>query len=335
MRAPPHLSDRELVAAVDARYGVQASEFAFLPIGNDSSSFLYRVGTAEGASYVLKARKRSSFSVASLSVPHFLRRSGMSHVVAPLPTIDSRLWIEFDGFALSLYPFIDGPRGGDTPLSREQWRVLGSLTKRFHTVELPTALLDELPRERFVPSRRELVDELDEASRRMGGSDPIKRAWADAWRVRRDVIVELVQEADKLATKLAAKPLPQVLCHADLHAWNTLLDRSTHVWLMDWDEVVLAPVERDLMFIVGGIGDPQISEETASWFFEGYGTVDLDPRALRYYRFAWAVQDVAACSERIVWLHHLGEEGRHDALIAFQRMFSPGHIVDIARTSRL
>jgi spectinomycin phosphotransferase len=46
-----------------------------------------------------------------------------------------------------------------------------------------------------------------------------------------------------------------VLCHADLHTWNVLVDGDGRLWLVDWDEAILAPRERDLMFLVGGIVD--------------------------------------------------------------------------------
>jgi spectinomycin phosphotransferase len=57
VREPPaELSDETLRACLRARYGLAVSELAFLPLGHDSSAWVYRVRTAEGGAYFLKVR---------------------------------------------------------------------------------------------------------------------------------------------------------------------------------------------------------------------------------------------------------------------------------------
>ena len=57
MREPPaNLSDDTLRTALRDRYGLAVAEFAFLPLGHDSSAWVYRVRTADAVEYFLKVR---------------------------------------------------------------------------------------------------------------------------------------------------------------------------------------------------------------------------------------------------------------------------------------
>ena len=127
--------------------------------------------------------------------------------------------------------------------------------------------------------------------------------------------------------------LPHVLCHADLHTWNVLLDRDQQLWLVDWDETVLAPRERDLMFVVEGIGRDLVSSHETACFLQGYGSAAINPLALAYYRYAWAVQDMIEYGEQVLFSPDLSRESRRDALQGFISLFEPGNIVDIAFAS--
>jgi Ser/Thr protein kinase RdoA (MazF antagonist) len=86
------------------------------------------------------------------------------------------------------------------------------------------------------------------------------------------IIAALVDRADRMGRELAAEPFPRVLCHTDLHTWNVLVDAGRRPWIVDWDEAVLAPPERDLMFVVGGgIGHGLVGPGDTDAFFQGYG----------------------------------------------------------------
>ena len=165
--------------------------------------------------------------------------------------------------------------------------------------------------------------------------------WGGAWRTwddarcvvplipdRQNEFGELIDTAEALAQEVRAKDLPNVLCHADLHTYNVLVDAAGSLWLLDWDEVMLAPSERDLMFVTeGGISRDLVDTVAERNFMAGYGSVDPDPLALSYYRHAWAVQDIADFGTEAA-------DGDQDAARMLDGLFEPGRIVDLAHRSR-
>jgi spectinomycin phosphotransferase len=329
VREPPELADDAIVGALEASFGIRVRALAFLPVGNDAASWAYRVQAARGQVYFLKVRADAD-RVPGAVVPAHLQRLGVPHVLAPLASGAGAPNVLVGGFALALYPMLDARAGADGGLSARQWRQLGDAVRRVHAVRLPPELARLVGREAFRPSRRELIPDL-EALLAGGADDPLTSELAGSWRARQGVIDGLVQQADELGRHLARLSFPQVLCHADLHTRNVLVDADEQPWIVDWDEVTLAPRERDLMFVVGGgIGHGMVRPGDTDRFFEGYGQVAVDPRLLAYYRIAWAVQDIAACGEQVLLLPAVGEVTRRAAVDGFVGMFRPGNIVDLA-----
>jgi hypothetical protein len=56
MREPPALPGDTIVGALEASFGIRVTELAFLPIGNDSASWSYRVEAAGEPTFFLKVR---------------------------------------------------------------------------------------------------------------------------------------------------------------------------------------------------------------------------------------------------------------------------------------
>src|SRR5690606_31643040 len=105
------------------------------------------------------------------------------------------------------------------------------------------------------------------------------------------IVSELVSRAERLASFLQTRSLPFILCHADIHAGNILIDTSGQLYIVDWDTLILAPKERDLMYVGGGLfGGRRSPQEEEALFYQGYGQVAVDPVALAYYRYERIVQ---------------------------------------------
>jgi spectinomycin phosphotransferase len=330
VRDRPKLADETIAAAVRAHYGISIVALNFLPLGNDSDTYVYRVEADDGAAYFLKIRNQLGFSPASLAVPRYLRDAGVPHIVAPLMTTSRTLWVMVNDFALTLYPFIDGRIGGDVGISEQLWIELGRTVKQIHMTQLPPKLMAVVPRETFVPPRRGVIDDLQRAIESHVLADPAQRELAAFWNSRRDQIRALVNRADALGRQLRATSGPLVLCHADLHTRNVLLEGPEQMWVIDWDETVFARKERDLMFFVGGIMPKLLQPHHTEYFLRGYGDAAIDRDALVYYRHAWAVQDIAADGEQVFFLPELSDASRQHAVRMFMSLFEPGNIVSIA-----
>jgi spectinomycin phosphotransferase len=330
MREAPKLAEATIAAALRAHYGISIASLTFLPLGEDSASAAYSVHAADGAVYFLKTRSRPRFNPANVAVPRYLREMGVPHILAPLLTKSQTSWVMMNDFALTLYPFVDGRIGGDAGLSEQHWIALGRTLKQIHTSLLPPDLMQIVPRETFVPSRRSVVDDLENAVSGQVLADPEQRELAAFWNSRREQIRRLVNRADALGRRLREASAALVLCHADLHTRNVLLEGKEQLWVVDWDETILAPKERDLMFFVGGIMRELLQPHHTEYFFRGYGDTAIDPDALVYYRNAWAVQDIGAYGELVFFLREFGEASRQHAVRRFMQLFEPGNIVSIA-----
>jgi spectinomycin phosphotransferase len=101
--------------------------------------------------------------------------------------------------------------------------------------------------------------------------------------------------------------------------------------IVDWDEPILAPKERDLMFIGGGVGGIWNNDQEASWFYQGYGQTEIDLLALSYYRYERIVADFAAYSEQIFGMHGSVEDRQKG--LRLMNQFLPNNVVEIAHRS--
>jgi spectinomycin phosphotransferase len=152
---------------------------------------------------------------------------------------------------------------------------------------------------------------------------------------RQGEINHLVERAGQLGTALQARPMELVLCHSDMHAGNLLIGPNGAVYIVDWDEPILAPKERDLMFIGGVVGGDWESARAEALFYQGYGQIEVDKMALAYYRCERIVQDIAAFCQQL-FLTAAGGEDREQSYRYFTGQFLPNHEIDIAfKTDKL
>lgn len=327
-RLPP--SEAEIKAAVHEHFGLTPVKLELLPLGLDVDSIIYRMLAVDGNWYFMKLRSGLGFSPVSLFVPAHLHNCDVPGIMAPLTTISDKLWVVVDQWAVTLYPFIVGRSGGDGGLSPEQWHAFGQMMRQVHDCQLPPHMERVLRRDSFVPRRRDVIDELDRLAQGDVPSDSVQRAVVTFWQRQRNTIRMLVQRVDELGREFRDRPLKFVLCHADMHPWNVLVDRDDGLWLIDWDEVTLAPKERDLMFAVGGIGRDGVGPDETASFLAGYGKAEVDMKLLAYYRAVRAVEDIAAFGEEACFLPAQSDEARRAALRRLHSLFEPRRIVDIA-----
>ena len=94
------------------------------------------------------------------------------------------------------------------------------------------------------------------------------------WATHGPRLLAVADRAERLAAATAWSATTPVLCHGDPHHGNLLVDGDGQVWLVDWDDAVVAPREADLMFVVGGVfSHAPVTGEQVRRFFDGYTPV--------------------------------------------------------------
>jgi spectinomycin phosphotransferase len=76
-----HLQDAEISACLQAEYGLRAVQIAFLPLGADLNTAVYRAVTDDGTPNFVKLRC-GVFDETAVTLPKFLSDQG----IAPIPS---------------------------------------------------------------------------------------------------------------------------------------------------------------------------------------------------------------------------------------------------------
>ena len=322
------LQDAMIIDYLQDQYGLQVIEIDFLPQGGDINAAVYRVTTKGNGQYFLKLL-RGVFDEISVLVPRFLSDLGIRQIIAPIATIDHRLWTQLQSFNVTLYPFVDGPNAFETALTELQWLDFGAALRGIHTAVVPPEFDRRVQHEVYSPHWRERVRKLLVRAKKEHFDDPIATELAGLVAIKADEILSLVQKAELLCSVLKVQGPKFVLCHSDIHAGNLLIDAKGSLFIIDWDHPVLALKERDLMFIGGGVGSNWYRPQEEILFYEGYGRTEINYVAQAYYRFERIVEDIAEWGERVL-LTDEGGKDRARALQGFKRWFSPNDVVEMA-----
>ena len=312
----------DLASRVREEFGITLIGVQPTGLGADARAVLWRGLTADGRSYAVKT---SVTAPPGLAVAHFLARQGIRGVPGPARALSGRLAVAHDGGVVSVAPWLEGQRVIDTGLDRGQWQAFGTLLGAVHSTAPATALAGtgaegtgaeaeaaavEVEAGARIPlDRHDPTAEVERARAFPGWlgraaaaapDDAVLGELAALWARSADDILAIADLAEASArTPSWDSGAPAVICHADPHHGNLLLTDDGEVWLVDWDDAVLAPREADLIFVIGGVYSfAPITPLEVGWFFDGYtpatGGVtrsDLDADRLTYYRSVRALTD--------------------------------------------
>jgi spectinomycin phosphotransferase len=332
MRDDPGFDAETIAVCLDGQYGLQIVEIVFLPIGHDMNAFVYRVVADDGSAYFLKIRTGPVY-LPALLVPRALIDRGINTVLAPLRTRTSELWASLeghDGFSVVLYPFIPGENAMVAGLTDDQWRAFGSSLGAIHSSGLEARFHDALRVEDFaLPSEalvRQLLRLVDHADFENTAAIQFARFWKD----QSERIQRMLDRAEELGAALHPRAFDLVLCHSDIHAANILVGDDERIWLVDWDAPLIAPKERDLLFVIGSRIARTVTPREEDLFFEGYGPVEINPEALIYYRYERIIEDLGEFGRHVFLTRDANEESREHEAELGRGFFEPGGDIDRA-----
>ena len=332
IRDEPSIDPGHISSCLADWYGIDAAALTFLPLGYDLNAAIYRVDARTGERYFLKVRHGEP-RVTGLRVSSALTDLGTPNILSPLRTKSGQLWgpVGDDaGRSVVLFPFIDGQDAMTAGLTDDQWRAFGRTMRAIHESGLGERFRDQLRVERFDLPSAALIDTVTTAVNEWCFVSPAAERFAAFWRTHLDRTRQIVERAMELGQSLANTPFELVLCHADVHAANVLVGKDGALRVVDWDGAMIAPRERDLLFVVGSRIAREVLPREEALFFEGYGETVINPDALRYFRYERIIEDIGEIGRSVLLTPERSEEGREAEARLARGFFAPGGDIDRA-----
>jgi spectinomycin phosphotransferase len=324
-------SDKHIIECLNVDYGIEAHSITPVYQGADITAALYKVQAQNQASYFVKL-KHGYENESNLTLLELLYTSGIQQIIPPVKTIHGHSILPLGDFCLIVYPFIEGVNGFSRKLTDAQWITLGKVLRRIHDFDVPSSLLKHIRKETYSPQWRQAVRSfyatIDDRPR---SNDDIALKFLNFMKEHRLVIQSLVDRADQLAHTVQKQSPQLVLCHSDVHAGNVLITKNDTFYIVDWDEPIMAPKERDLMFIGGGVGNVWNDPQEMAYFYKGYGNTPINSSILAYYRYERIVQDIAEYIQIFLKQNlDTSHKNKLEMYNHFTSMFDPQGVVDIA-----
>ncbi|MDQ3689247.1 MAG: aminoglycoside phosphotransferase family protein [Chloroflexota bacterium] len=325
MLKDPGLHADELTETLRAAYGIHASALAFIP-SYDPHAASYEVTTREN-SFFLKVWF-DDVHEATLRVARTLHEAGVPNILAPIPTFSSALYTPMQDRTLVLQPFRRGQNAMVAGMSTTQWRTFGATLRAVHDSGLERRFADTLPIENFSLAAGDPVRRFLELAAFGAFASPAAAGFAAFWQEQAGRIGAMLERAEELGARLQTRSFARVLCHADIHAANILVTDDGGIVLVDWDGPMIAPRERDLLFVIGSRIARRVEPNEEAWFFEGYGAVGVDTDAIIYYRYERILEDMGVDAESVFGDASLPEATRQTQANLVMSFFAPGGILE-------
>ncbi|CZG06980.1 aminoglycoside O-phosphotransferase APH(9)-Ia [Legionella pneumophila] len=325
-----NIPDQHLIALLKVYYGIDIHTVQLIVGGADMNAFGYKADS-ESNSYFVKL-KYGHHDEINLSIIRLLHDSGVKEIVFPINTLEANLFQQVDHVKIIVYPFIDAPNGFTKNLTEKQWKQLGKILRQIHETSVPTPIQQRLRKETYSPKWREMVRSFYSQIGFDKSDDQITTDFKSFFNKNIDLIHQLVNSSEELSKKIQPDFEKYVLCHSDIHAGNVLVIDEESIYIIDWDEPMFAPKERDLMFIGGGIGNVWNKPHQIDYFYEGYGKTSVDKTILSYYRHERIVEDIAVYGHDLL-SRDQNAQSRLESFKHFKSMFDPNDVIEIAFAS--
>jgi len=323
------ISDQRIIDCLNTDYGIKIATLTFIPLGADMDAAVYKAQTYDQASYFVKLKRGCHHDIGAI-IQLLLHDAGIQQIFSPVKTNHGQTTQYIDDFTLIVYPFVEGQDGFSRDLTNDQWIILGKALRQVHEFHLPPLIKDQIKQESYAPKWREAVRSIyANIDAEEIVPDEIAFKLLTFMQEHRGTIQRLVNRAEQLAQKIQKQSPEFVLCHSDIHGGNVLLANDGALYLVDWDQPIMAPKERDLMFIGGGVANVWNRPHEEDFFYKGYGKAEINREILAYYRHERIVEDIALYSQQLL----LTTDGGKDRPVMYQHfidMFVPGGVVDIA-----
>lgn len=234
--------DQAIASAIKAHYGF--ADFEVFPAPRQFVAETYIIAVDANTAYFCKIIDKPIFIeqiIKSLPALNAIHQLKFDRVNYPIPTQSGSFHFMVDRSLVVLFNYIDAPQSYEYSLM-----TFGDLTGQIH--RLSKKINTPMPIERFKFIYQDdfeygYRDTIHEAS-----DDPVIEDFRLLVRHYHDGLMRYYAHYHRLAERCRKIDFEYVITHGDAPG-NVLMKSPTDIYIIDWDEILLAPPERDLWFL--------------------------------------------------------------------------------------
>jgi thiamine kinase-like enzyme len=278
-------------------YGLSVSSLSFIPQGRES--YVYRVDTKEGTSYLVKYNYKQADIRQVEIVNTLLSRISYFPFVVPPVSIGSQTSARVLDGIVTVFPFIEGNaiEMGNDKFDEDLVSRITEMLADIHTWQPSRDLT--IPTESFTSEYSRMMDYIE---KHISKKDP----FFSLFQTNRQKIQRIIDRYQSLETKYAHNKPKFVLTHGDVTGLNFIvLDDS--ITLIDWDDAMLAPPERDLMFI-------QDNKHFDAGLYKRKTGHAMNLELVKYYQLRWSLDSIVGNFDVLVQHPGLDDDDKQESL---------------------
>ncbi|WP_419418735.1 phosphotransferase [Legionella sp. D16C41] len=242
-------SDQQLIVLIEQGYHIKGVQLHFIDTG---SFYSFIIQTEKNKKFFLKIYPKNQPLVPippttntlhnmAMTLYRFRHEFGLKHVPCIIKTIKDTFCFDTYELTLILCNYIVGSHPSYLP-NELLFDKLASLLAKLH--QLPTAEFTYFAQEDFDISYG--LGLLNYFKQKSLFKDNIHTASLfSQLKIYQNQLIEKLEQLKTWQKQLQQKNIPLAITHGDPHHYN-ILQTQKEVWLVDWDGIKIAPIERDL-----------------------------------------------------------------------------------------
>jgi len=300
-----NLGKRHLARFVGEEYGFQIRALHVGSQGEDSYSYIGEMKNGRKCFIRLQKRQSPSFESSMAATLTLRCKTGLWQIVAPYRSNRGVACTHFLGHAVAVFPHIRGRTLREAGRSSSDITKAARLLAKIHNTNVKE--LSGLQGERFNnPFKRNILTILRETKQSSAKDDKYQQRARRLVKAESTTIISALDEIARLRGQIRRLRLKQVITHGDANFDNFIKDGRGRVYLVDWGDMGIGPVERDL-FHFSGTSLEQFLKE----YRRIRGSLSLSIDAFTFYFYRWALQEISDYGTRIFYEKTSPREKQH------------------------
>ncbi len=303
MTIEPSIGTKNLIEILQKEYGITIAQFSYLQRGWGGDCYLIECATREHL-FLKIHNETTSFDTAASSRSFYLplmyqlhAKGILQNIPHPIPTLKGELSLSVSSFELVITNFIEGHVIGFGVLPAN---ILAKLAEQVGILHRSRTLLsfnhpfierfEIIPDDDFL-NLFDMLNDLTIENRagqlQLGG----------VLLPQKNTIyygLDNLKAAQDYARNAHA---PKVICHTDLHGANLMTDNKDTLYILDWENAMIAPMEHDMIFFAG---ESNFWEVFWPHYTSRFGDAKIDCELLRFYFYRRSLEDIIGIALRIL-----------------------------------